>query len=226
VINFRTLFGVFCIFIISFNISANEEFAVTEKSNLMLVVRTSFGANKPDPQLVPTGIQVFRDSDGKKHSFEMAHYDYLGDTHIRFVFDSAETMANTTPEQFDKFGLTPEEAVEVAISNIYRDYGQPNIYELESKIFQIQGDSPDFDSSYFLDKALWKRASALFNDALVVAVPSRDLLLFSPAKDKKALKFLSENVQGWFNESGSQGVSSALFIYDDGDWKVQQSPEN
>lgn len=222
--NSRMLFKALCFCVAAFSASAEESLVVTEQSNLMLVVRTTFGANKPDVQLVPSGIQTFQDSDGNTHSFEMAHYEYLGDTHIRFVFDSVETMANATPEQFDRFGLTPEEAVEVSMTNIYRDYGQPNIYELENGIYQVQGKSPDFDSSYFLDKTLWQQVGSHLKDAVVVAVPARGLLLFAPSSNKKAVKFLSENVQDWFNESGPQGVSSALFSYDSGVWKVHQDP--
>lgn len=221
--NSRILLKLILFFIVACSASAEDTQVVTEKSNLMLVVRTSFGANKSNAQLIPTGVQTFQDATGKTHSFEMAHYEYLGDTHIRFVFDSAKTMTNTTSEQFGKFGLTPEEAVEVAIKNIYRDYGQPNVYELENGIYQVQGKSPDFDSSYFLDKALWQQIGSQFQEAVVIAVPARDLLLFAPMNDKKAVHFLGENVRELFSESGRQGVSSALFAYNNGVWKVHQT---
>jgi uncharacterized protein YtpQ (UPF0354 family) len=218
------LLKIFIFCVVAFDASANDAQEVIKKSNLMLVVRTSNGANKPDPQLVSTGIQTFQDANGKKHPVELSHYEYLGDTHIRFVFDSVATMTNTTPEQFNQFGFTPEEAVKVAIANIYRDYGQPNVYELEGGIYQVQGGSPDFDSSYFLDESLWLSIGNNHKEGVVVAVPARDLLLFAPISDKNAVRFLGENVKDLFKESGRQGVSSALFGYSDGIWKVYQSP--
>lgn len=208
----------------TFSILAEEKVKITEQSNLMLVVRTSLEANKLSANLVPTGPISVQDDEGKTHTLEMAHYEYLGDTHIRFVFDSTETMANATPEEFSKFKLTAEEAVNVAISNIYRDYGQPKMYKLEHGVYQVQGESPDFDSSYFLDKSLWKNVNAHFKDSIIVAVPARHLLLLAPATDKKAVSFLAENVQSWFKESGSQGVSSALYTYNSGEWTVYQPP--
>ncbi len=222
--NSRMLLKIFIFCVVAFNASADDTQEVINKSNLMLVVRTSNGANKPDSQLVSTGIQTFQDANGKIHPVELAHYEYLGDTHIRFVFDSVATMTNTTPEQFSQFGFTPEEAVKVAIANIYRDYGQPNVYKLEGGIYQVQGGSPDFDSSYFLDESLWLSIGNNHQEGVVVAVPARDLLLFAPINDKNAVRFLGENVKDLFKESGRLGVSSALFAYSGGIWKVYQSP--
>ncbi|MFT2092855.1 DUF1444 family protein [Paraglaciecola sp. 2405UD69-4] len=205
---------------VSFNTFADGTEVVKDKSNLMLVVRTSYGENKSDANLKPSGEGSFIDSSGKTHTFELAHYEYLGDTHIRFVFDSTATMTNTTAGEFQELGLTPEKAVELAIANIYRDYGQPNIYKLEGGVFQVQGDSPDFDSSYFLDQLLWESVASHFQEKIIVSVPARSILLFAPISDKKAVEFLKENVQVLFEDSGRHGVSSALYSFNNGKWTV------
>lgn len=204
------------------SVIAEDVSMMKEKSNLMLVVRTSFGANKVDQKLVQTGPLTITDNEGKEHKIELAHYEYIGDTHIRFVFDSKETMRNVTTEEFKALKLSSSEAVKIAIQNIHRDYGKPKLYKLEQGIYQIQGNSPDFDSSYFLDHSLWKNLSDQFKDTIIVAVPSRELLLFSPLKGKKSVAFLSDNVKEWFSESDTQGVSSALYSYKDGNWTVFQ----
>jgi len=214
-----------CLFaVLSLSVFADEPESDNSISNLMLVVRTSFDANKQDAKLIPTGTQTFQDADGNQHTFNLAHFEYIGDTHIRFVFDAAETMANVTAKEFKKFKLTPEKALETALANLYREYGKPEIYEIEPGIFQVQGELSDYDSSYFVDHEMWKGISQHFNAAVVVAVPARDVLIFSPANNTKAVGFLKNNVKNWFNESGRQGVSSGLYLFDKGNWKVYQAP--
>ncbi|MCU8278049.1 hypothetical protein M2G82_21570 [Vibrio vulnificus] len=195
-----------------------------DKSKLMLVVRTSYGGNKATQKLVESGPLTMQDKSGKEISFELAHYQFIGDTHIRFVFDSECSMENATAEEFKSFNLSPNEAVDIAIKNIYRDYGEPNLYQLEQGIYQIQGNSPDFDSSYFLDAPLWENLEIHFNSSIVVAVPSRNLLLLAPSSDKKSVVFLEENVKKWFIASDTQGVSSALYLYKNEAWSVYQAP--
>lgn len=186
----------------------------------MLVVRTSFDAMKADTTLQPTGVQSFEDQNGKRHTFELAHYEYLGDTHIRFVIDSADSMANLTAEEFKKLKITPEDAVEQAIANIHEVYGKPRLYELDTGAYQLQGEAPDYTSSFFVDMTMWQKIQDLLKKPLVIAVPSREVLLFAQSNNEKGVGFLRDNVEGWFAESGRQGVSKTLYIFENGSMKL------
>lgn len=219
------LFVLVCLNILAFAVGAEEYEVAKDSSNLMLVVRTSFGVNKADSKLSATGPQIVEIKKDENVSFDLAHYEYLGDAHIRFVFDSEKTMANLSADDFKKLKLSPEQAVELAIKNIHRDYGKPEVYKSNLGVYKVQGKSKDLNSSYFLDANLWQKLSESLKDKLIVALPSRGVLLFAPSSDKKAVKLMSEGIQEWFVESGKLGVSSALFSYENGQWSVYQAPK-
>lgn len=192
--------------------------------NLMLVVRTSFGANRPDALLTHTGPQHFTDAEGNTQTINPAHFDYIGDTHIRFVFDSPMTMRNLTYDEFKKMGMSVDEAVALAMKNMYRDYGEPQVYPLEEGGFVIESELPDLNSAYFLDYSLWTNLATHFGSPLLVAVPARDVLLFAPLIDERGVQFLKENVQSLFKEASRYGVSTGLFLFKNDGWQVFQAP--
>src|ERR1700751_5006240 len=60
----------------------------TSAENLMVVLRESPGVNKQGENLVPFGKLRTRLDDGRELDFQMAAFQFLGDMHIRFVFDA------------------------------------------------------------------------------------------------------------------------------------------
>jgi hypothetical protein len=195
-----------------------------DPSVLMAVVRESQGANKQDEVLKPTGKMRMTASDGAPVEIEFASFEFIGDMHIRLVFDDVNTMRVLTPEELTKLNLSPEKALDLAVANIKRVYGEPEAVPLTDGVFQIQGRSPDLDSSYFLDGEFWRSWLKQHPDGLVVAVPSRGGLLFAPVTDDEAVGILRNNVGHWYIESDRLRVSSALDLFKDDHWSVYQAP--
>ena len=67
------------------------------RENFMVVVRESIGVNRTGDVLIPTGKMKAKLADGREVEFEMASWEFIGDTHIRFVFDGPQSMVNATP---------------------------------------------------------------------------------------------------------------------------------
>jgi hypothetical protein len=84
----------------------------TEKNidNLMVVLRESEGANKSDSVLVSTGPAKAVLADGKQVELSFAWFEFIGDMHIRFVFDGPTSMQNLSADEFKALKLTPSEA--------------------------------------------------------------------------------------------------------------------
>src|SRR5690242_13698979 len=59
----------------------------TSAGNLLVVLRESRGENKQDESLKPFGKMRVTLSDGHEVELETSWYQYLGDMHIRLVFD-------------------------------------------------------------------------------------------------------------------------------------------
>jgi hypothetical protein len=196
----------------------------TSADNLMVVLRESFGANKQDEVLVPFGKLRTRLPDGREVDFRMAAFDYLGDMHVRFVFDGPRSMQVAQPDDLSRLSLTPDAALALAVSNIKRVYGSPAASPWKAGLMQVQGQSPDLDSSYFLDRDFWRGLLERHPEGLVAAVPKRGGLVFTPMSNRAAVETLREGVAYLHSSSGHLRVSSALYFFKDGHWTVFQAP--
>lgn len=91
----------------------------------MVVLRESEGANKSNETLVPTGPATATLADGKVVEVSLAWFEYLGDMHIRFVFDGPDSMLDLTMDEFAALHMTPDDALKTAVGNVKRVYGPP-----------------------------------------------------------------------------------------------------
>lgn len=195
------------------------------RDNLMVVVRETAGSNKKDELLKPVGKVQVRLADGRQVDMEMASWEFIGDTHIRLVFDGARTMVNARPSDLTKLGLNNvDEALALAIANVKRVYGVPGAAPWMGGVMEVTGRSPDFDSSYFLDRDFWRNVIKGHPDGVLVSVPKRGALLYAPVSDAKASKALTNGIGQLYATSGNARVSSAVFLFKDDKWSVFQAP--
>jgi len=192
-------------------------------SNLMVVLRESPGSNKQVESLVPMGKGKARLSDGREIEIDTGWFEYLGDMHLRFVFDTPTSMPNASPKDLERLGLTPELALELAIKNIKRVYGEPRATPWND-VMQVKGRSPDLDSSYFVDKEFWNGLLKKHPEGLVALVAKRGGLLFAPLSDTKAVDGMRRSVAYLHSSSEKLRISSALYLFKDGKWSVFQAP--
>ena len=192
--------------------------------NLMVVLRESQGASKPDEVLKPSGKAWGTLADGSRFEMETTWYEFIGDMHIRLVFDGPNSMVGASPDDMQRFGLSPEEAVERAISNIKRVYGLPTASPWTRRLMIVEGRCPDLNSSYFLDRAFWRGLLLDYPDGIVVGVPKRGGLLYAPISDYEEVTGLRESIGYLYRSSEHLRVSSALYLFKDDHWSVFQPP--
>jgi hypothetical protein len=89
----------------------------------------------------------------------------------------------------------------------------------------VQGKSPDLDSSYFLDRDFWRDLLRQHPEGILVAVPKRGGLLFTPMSDGKAVENMRKGIAYLYSSSGQMRVSSALYLFKDDRWTVFQPPQ-
>ncbi|HEV7606698.1 MAG TPA: hypothetical protein VGO61_05140 [Steroidobacteraceae bacterium] len=192
--------------------------------NFMLVLREVEGANKQEFGFTPSGPGTGTLSNGESITLTSAWFDLIGDMHVRFVIDGERTMRNLTAQEFAAYGLSPEEAVTVAIRNIKARYGEPHATPWEGGIMLVSGQSSDLDSSYFLDRAFWDKLLLKYPEGVVVGVPKRGGLIFAPMSDKTAVTLLERNIRSLYETSENLRVSSVLYLYKGGKWTVHRAP--
>jgi hypothetical protein len=197
----------------------------TSAGNLLVVLRESVGENKPDEELQPYGRITAVMPDGKRVEMAPSWYRYLGDMHIRLVFDGGQSLQSALPNDLERLRLSPEDALDLAVRNLKRMYGTPHATPWSGGLMQVQGNSPDFASSYFLDREFWTGLLREHPEGIVVAVPQRAGLVYGSANDEDAIEELRFSVAALYAGGGGARVSSALYLFKDGRWSIFQRPQ-
>jgi hypothetical protein len=133
-------------------------------------------------------------------------------------------MLNAKPDDLAGLNLSPAQALRLAVANIKRVYGDPVAKPWTGGLMQVHGKSPDLDSSYFLDRAFWQGLLRRHPEGIVVAVPKRGGLLFTPVTDGEAVERLRKGVALLHSSSDRMRVSSALYLFKDDRRTVFQPP--
>mgnify|MGYP000908399070 CR=1 FL=1 len=193
--------------------------------NLMVVLRESIGDNKQEEVLKFMGRMRTKLPDGREIDVESAAFLLLGDMHIRFVFDGPSYMPNAKPQDLARLGLSPDQALQLAVGNIKRVYGNPVVEPFVAGLMQVRGASPDFNSSYFLDRDFWRGLLRQHPEGIVAAVPKRGGLVFTPLSDRKSVDGLRRRGAYLYSSSADMRVSSALYLFKDDRWTVFQPPQ-
>jgi hypothetical protein len=197
----------------------------TSANNLLVVLRESRGENKQREELTPYGRVTAQLANGQRIDLATSWYHYLGDMHIRLVFDGGQTLQSAAPDDLERLRLTPEEALDLAVANLRRVYGAPVVSPWSGGLMQVQGTAPDLASSYFLDRDLWRKLQERHPEGLVAAVPRRGGLVYAPASDTAALTKLRFSAAALFAGAHGTQVSSALYLFKDGHWSVFEPPQ-
>lgn len=192
--------------------------------NLLAILRGSDRGNQPQETLQPYGKLVAALPDGREVELELSWFRYVGDMHIRLVFDSRTELQSASPGDLQRLQLAPEQAVQVAVQNMRRTYGEPRVQPWQGGLMQVLGRADDLNSSYFLDRPFWRALEARHPQGLVAAVPVRGGLLYAPAANQDAVAALHFSATALYASSARRRVSSALYLFKDGHWSVFQPP--
>ncbi len=183
------------------------------------------GENTQDESLQPFGKIEGTMADGRRIEFETSWYRYLGDMHIRLVFDGRHTLQSASPDDLTRLHLSPDQALKVAIANLRRVYGEPVVRPWSGGLMQVQAASADVVSSYFLDREFWEQLQAQYPEGVVAAVPRRSGLVYAPMTDPDAIASLRFSVAALYAGGPGARLSSALYLFKDGHWSVFQPPQ-
>lgn len=205
--------------------SRDDEVFDATAGNLLVVLRESPGANKLVEGLAPFGKISARAADGREFEFEASWFQYLGDMHLRLVFDGTRRVQSALPDDLARLKLSPEQALNIAVQNLRRRYGEPVAEPWTGGLMQVHGNAPELDSSYFLDHAFWLARLRESPAGIVAAVPDRGGLVFARADDESAVATLRFSAALLFAQNDDTRISSGLYLFKDGRWSVFQPPQ-
>lgn len=203
----------------------NDEGFEESAANLLVVLRETPGANQQDEALRPLGKIAATLPDGRDVEFEASWFQYLGDMHLRLVFDGRRRVRSALPGDLQRLHLTPEEALSRAVDNLRARYGTPVAEPWNGGLMLVRGSASELDSSYFLDRAFWQDQLRSCPEGIVAAVPRHGGLVFARADDEVALLALRFSAAVLYAADERTRVSSALYLFKDGRWSVYQAPQ-
>jgi hypothetical protein len=195
-----------------------------QAGSLIAVLRESQGVNLPDETFEPYGTLLAQLPDGSRVELETSWFRYVGDMHIRLVFDGPAQLHSASPGDLDRLQLEPEAALRTAVANLKRAYGDPIVRPLQAGLMQVTSRADDLNSSYFLDREFWQRLERTHPGGIVAAVPQRGGLLFAPASNPDAVAALRFSSAALYAAGTRSRVSSAMYLFKDGHWRVFQPP--
>ncbi|MEJ7929554.1 hypothetical protein WG922_06155 [Ramlibacter sp. AN1015] len=204
--------------------AASSESLDAGAATLMAVLRESAGANKQDERLEPWGKVTMQLEDGRELEIEASWFHYLGDMHIRLVFDGPQKLQSATPEDLVRMRLDAEQALTLAARNLRRIYGEPQVRPWASGLMRVDGRANDLSSSYFLDRQFWLDQQRQHPNGLVAAVPQQGGLVFAPLDDQAAVDKLRFSAVALHAGARHARISSALYLFREGKWSVFQPP--
>lgn len=194
----------------------------TGAANLLAVLRETPGANKQDEALRPIGKVRATLKDGREVEFEASWFDWLGDLHVRLVFDGGQRLQTASPDDLQRLQLSPEQAIARAMRNLRERYGAPAAEDWGGGLMIVRGGAPDLVSSYVLDHAFWMEQLRVHPQGVLVAAPQRTGIVFAPVGDDAALFSLQFSAAALFAGNDRARLSSALYLFKDGRWSVYQ----
>jgi len=147
----------------------------------------------------PTELQVFE--------------DFNDELVIVYAEDTPTSMRYFGPADLEKAGLKREQLRALAVENLLRIL--PEIERHDGDLFSMLTAGGNYEASLLLIDKLWSGGNFKVEGDIVVAVPSRDLLLVTGSRNAAGVARLREIAQQIISE-GSYTLTDALFVYRDG----------
>jgi uncharacterized protein YtpQ (UPF0354 family) len=141
---------------------------------------------------------------------------FVGDMVKVYAIDYPTYVAYVTKDHFDD-GLTVDALHAAAAQNLSRKIDEME-FQQHGDIFLVVSDG-FYESSLVVDAAIWTSFAEQLGDNIVMSVPARDLLMFTPMAATEAIVFMQE-YRDEIIADGAHPLSELSYIWTDGAWSV------
>lgn len=152
-------------------------------------------------------------SRGAKIVSEQVYEDFSSDLIIVYAEDSPKNIRYLSEEDLKRAKVERSELRALACENLERllpkieRHGQDGLF-----MFTAGG---TFEASLVLFDSIWNSGQIEVNGDLVVAIPTRDLLLVTGSKDEQGIAKVKQMIENAFS-NGSYQLSRKLLVYRNG----------
>jgi uncharacterized protein YtpQ (UPF0354 family) len=139
--------------------------------------------------------------------------DFNEDLVIVYAEDTPRNTRYFSLKELEEAGVARKDLRELAIANLDRILPEIEFHAGENISMLVAG--ADYVPSLLLIDELWRSGQVKADGDIVVAVPSRDMLLFTGSRNTKGIAELQKQARKVVEES-SYSLTSQLFVYRDG----------
>jgi uncharacterized protein YtpQ (UPF0354 family) len=150
---------------------------------------------------------------GAKQIPETVHEDLNSDLIILYAEDSPKNIRYFSPKDLEKARIDPKELRGLACENLKRLI--PKIERNGANGLYMLTAGGDYEASLLLFDSIWSDIKKEVRGDVVVAIPSRDLLIVTGSEDSQGIEKMKQIVQKASAE-GSYRLTTKLFVFRDG----------
>lgn len=140
----------------------------------------------------------------------------VADLSVVFALDGEHQLAFLGDEDVQELALSGEALRRLAVDNLKEKLSKPTRHGEGPLYMMTVGGT--FEASLLLFDDVWENQDAAVDGSLVVAVPSRDLLIFTGANAPEAIQQMRSQVNEVFSH-GSYLISKTLLVRDGTGWR-------
>jgi uncharacterized protein YtpQ (UPF0354 family) len=147
---------------------------------------------------------------------------FVGDLSIRFAIDDPNTMTTLSPAMLKQLGWKREDLFTLGAQNLRKLY--PEMTVVRNDGFAMVTKSGELESSWMLVRDFWAEQARSMKGEVVVAVPTRDSLIFVDSASRSNVDRLRIIVDNAHAQAGTRGISKLLYAFRAGHWEVFEQP--
>jgi uncharacterized protein YtpQ (UPF0354 family) len=150
---------------------------------------------------------------GAKDMFENIHEDLNSDLIILYAEDSPKNIRYFGPKDLEKANIQQSELRKLACENLQRLLPKIERHGTNGLYMIVAGG--DYEASLVLIDSIWADMKKEVRGDVVVAMPSRDLLLVTGSQDSRGIEKVKAMVEDSF-ANGAYRLTKKLFVFREG----------
>jgi uncharacterized protein YtpQ (UPF0354 family) len=158
---------------------------------------------------------------GSKKPMENVFEEYNEDLTIVYAEDSPKNIRYLTPKKLDDIGVTRAELRSMAVKNLRNLL--PNIEIRKGPLISMVTAGGDYEACLLLLDDIWAGGAFQVRGDIVVAIPSREILLVTGSEMPDGIAKLRE-LANKFVQQSSYRLTDTLFVYRNGRFTRFEDP--
>jgi uncharacterized protein YtpQ (UPF0354 family) len=144
----------------------------------------------------------------------------VADLVLFYGFDQPTYFTMVAQRDLARLGLDKQKLHAVALANLRRTMPQPELHQISTGVFMLTCGG-NFEATILLLDEVWQQVSAMVSDDLVVAVPARDMVIFTGTDNRDGLAFMRSKVSHIL-ESGDHILTRHFLIRSETGWRIYE----